>query len=335
MPPGFAHRRSRTALRRAEEGEGAKTVVIALLANVAIAIAKLIAGLASASTGMLAEAAHSTADSINEVLLAISLKRDRKPPDATHPLGHGRERFLWAFMAAIASFLIGGCLSIGMAIRELELRHPMKGVTASAIVLAIAFIADGLSWLQSIRQARSQAREYGLPLWRYIRRASDPIVRAIVFEDSAALVGIVIAASGLAISKRMGSNVADSIASLLIGILLAITAFGLARPLADFLVGRSMLPEHLEKLRAMFDDVDEIEEIVSLRALYSGPEEVIVVAKVRPSNDVSVDRLAGAMDALDHAVREEFPIVADLFIDVTQAKMREASSVNPSAMPPN
>jgi cation diffusion facilitator family transporter len=189
MPPAVVHRRSRTALRRAEEGEGAKTVVIALVANVAIAIAKLIAGLTSASTGMLAEAAHSTADSINEVLLAISLRRDRKPPDATHPLGHGRERFLWAFMAAIASFLIGGCLSIGMAVRELELRHPMKGVTASAIVLAIAFIADGLSWLQSIRQARSQAREYGLPLWRYIRRASDPIVRAIVFEDSGALVG--------------------------------------------------------------------------------------------------------------------------------------------------
>src|SRR3954447_8634658 len=179
MPPALVHRRSRTALRRAKEGEGVKTVIIALLANVAIAIAKLVAGLASRSTGMLAEAAHSTADSINEVLLAISLKRDRKPPDATHPLGHGRERFLWAFMAAIASFLIGGCVSIAMAVHELEDPHPMKGVTAAAIVLAIAFVADGTSLIQSIRQARSQAREYGLPLWQYVRRASDPIVRAI------------------------------------------------------------------------------------------------------------------------------------------------------------
>jgi cation diffusion facilitator family transporter len=334
MPP-IVHRRSRTALRRAKEGEGVKTIVIALVANVAIAIAKVIAGLVSGSTGMLAEAAHSAADSINEVLLAISLKRDRKPPDATHPLGHGRERFLWAFMAAIASFLIGGCVSIAMAVHELERPHRMKGVKAAPIVLAIAFVADGISWLQSIRQARRQAREYGLPLLRYIRRASDPIVRAIVFEDSAALIGVAIAAGGLAISSRMGSNVADSIASLLIGLLLAVTAFGLARPLADFLVGRSMLPDQLEKLRAMFDDVREIEEIVSLRALYSGPEEVVVVAKVRPSNDVSVDQLAAAMDALDHAVREEFPIVADLFIDVTQVKIRDASSVKPSAMPPN
>lgn len=333
--PAIEHRRSRTALRRAKEGEGVKTIVIALVANVAIAIAKVIAGLVSGSTGLLAEAAHSAADSINEVLLAISLKRDRKPPDATHPLGHGRERFLWAFMAAIASFLIGGCVSIAMAVHELEAPHRMKGVKAAAVVLAIAFVADGISWLQSIRQARKQAREYGLPLLNYIRRASDPIVRAIVFEDSVALIGVVIAAAGLAISNRMGSNVADSIASLLIGLLLAVTAFGLARPLADFLVGRSMLPEQLEKLRAMFDDVREIEEIVSLRAFYSGPEEVVVVAKVRPSNEVSVEQLAAAMDALDHAVREAFPIVADLFIDVTQAKTRAASSVNPSAMPPN
>lgn len=325
MPLALAHRRSRTALRRAREGEGAKTVIIALLANVAIAIAKLIAGLTSGSTGMLAEAAHSTADSINEVLLAISLKRDRKPPDTTHPLGHGRERFLWAFMAAIASFLIGGCLSIAMAVRELEHPHPMKGVTAAAIVLAVAFVADGISWLQSLRQARSQAREYGLPMWQYVRRASDPIVRAVVFEDSAALIGIVIAAAGLAISREMGNNVADAIASLLIGLLLAVTAFGLARPLADFLVGRSMLPEHLKKLHAMFENVRELEEIVSLRALYSGPEEVIVVAKVRPSNDCSVDQLAAAMDALDHAVREEFPIVADLFIDVTRVRPATAA----------
>ena len=120
-------RRSATALRRVAEGEGARTIVIALLANIVIAIAKLIAGLASGSTAMLAEAAHSAADSVNEVFLSIGLHRDRQPADATHPLGHGRERFLWAFMAAIASFLIGGCLSIAMAVAQLEARHPVSG----------------------------------------------------------------------------------------------------------------------------------------------------------------------------------------------------------------
>jgi len=313
------HRRSPTALRRAREGESVRTVIIAFLANVAIGIAKLIAGLASGSTGMLAEAAHSAADSINEVLLAISLRRDREPADETHPLGHGRERFLWAFMAAIASFLIGGCVSIAMAVHELAERHPMKGLRAAAIVLAISFIADGISWLQSIRQAKRQARDYRLPLLRYLRIASDPVVRAVVFEDSVALVGIVIAGSGLLISGQMGNNLADSIASLLIGLLLSVTAFGLARPLADFLVGRSMQPTQLAALRAMFEKVEEIDEIVSLRALYTGPEEVIVVAKVHPKHGVTAERLAAVMDELDHAIRMEFPIVADIFTDVTRS----------------
>src|ERR1700732_1361008 len=112
----WPQRRSATALRRVAEGESERTILIALFANIVIAVAKLIGGLVSGSTGMLAEAAHSAADSVNEIFLAVGLHRDRQPPDATHPFGHGRERFLWAFMAAIASFLIGGCLSIFLAL---------------------------------------------------------------------------------------------------------------------------------------------------------------------------------------------------------------------------
>src|SRR5882757_8137 len=153
-------RRSATALRRAADGQGARTIVIALVANIVIAIAKLIGGLVSGSTGMLAEAAHSAADSVNEIFLAIGLHRDRQPPDAAHPAGHGRERFLWAFMAAIASFLIGGCLSIAMAIAELKARHPVSGGVTAWIILAVSCAADGISWLQSMRQARRQAKEY-------------------------------------------------------------------------------------------------------------------------------------------------------------------------------
>src|SRR5262249_12451526 len=153
-------RRSATALRRAGAGDSTRTVVIAFLANVVIAIAKLIAGLASRSTGMLAEAAHSAADSINEVFLAIGLYRQGAPADATHPSGHGRERFLWSFMAAISSFLIGGCVSIALAVTKLKEQHSVSNVLAAWIVLAISFVAEGVSWLQSVRQARSQAKEY-------------------------------------------------------------------------------------------------------------------------------------------------------------------------------
>jgi cation diffusion facilitator family transporter len=318
-------RRSATALRRAREGESVRTIVIALLANIVIAIAKLIAGLTSGSTGMLAEAAHSAADTVNEVFLAIGLHRDRQPADATHPLGHGRERFLWSFMAAIASFLIGGCVSIALAIAAFTAGHPVVDGLAAWIVLAIAFLADGASWLQSMRQARHQAKEYEASVWRYIVQSSDPVVRAIVVEDSAALLGLFLAAGGLLLSRILKTSVPDSLASLLIGLLLAGTAFGVARPLADFLVGRSLPPRLFEKLNAIFKEDAAIEHVVSLRALYTGPEEVIVVAKVHPSPRLNAEQLTGAIDDLDRRIRLALPLVADVFIDVT-AKRAEDSS---------
>jgi cation diffusion facilitator family transporter len=313
-------RRSATALRRAAEGESVRTIVIAFFANVVIAIAKLVAGLASGSTGMLAEAAHSAADSVNEVFLAVGLHRDRQPADATHPLGHGRERFLWAFMAAIASFLIGGCVSIALAISELKARHPVSGGVAVWIVLAIAFAADGTSWLQGLRQARRQAKDYGISVWRYMALASDPVVRAVLVEDSAALIGLAIAASGLLLSKLLGTSVPDSLASLLIGLLLAVTAFGLARPFADFLVGKSIPPQQFEKLHAILKADAAIDQVLSLRAVYTGPEEVIVTAKVHPSPSLDIEQLTRAMDDLDHRIRQELPYVADVYIDVTVAR---------------
>src|SRR5260221_2860127 len=270
------HRRSATALRRTADGESMRTILLALIANIVIAIAKLIGGLVSGSTGMLAEAAHSAADSFNEIFLAIGLHRDRRPPDATHPLGHGRERFLWALMAAIASFLIGGCVSIAMTVAELKGRHPISGGLTAWIILAVSFAADGTSWLQAMRQARRQAAEYNLTVRRYILRSSDPVVRAVFFEDSAALIGICVAAGGLLFSGIFGTKLPDSIALLVIGLLLAVTAFALARPFADFLIGKSVAPAQFEELYAIVEGDAAVEQILSLRAMYSGPEEVVV-----------------------------------------------------------
>jgi cation diffusion facilitator family transporter len=319
------NRRSRAALRRIEKNESARTIVIALAANVVIAIAKLISGLMSGSTALLAEAAHSLADASNEVLLGISLRRATAPADDLHPLGHGRERFLWAFMAAIASFLIGGCFSVGMAIRQLAHGEPLGNPTAAWIVLGVAFIGDGASLVQSLRQARSEAEERGWTLWFHVLRSSDPTVRAVVMEDGAALIGLVFAAIGLLLSHHFGSDRPDAIATLLIGLLMAATAFGLGRPLADFLVGKSLPRELLEEIHAVVDRDDAVEEILSLHAVYIGPEEVIVSAKVRPSPRLSVEELGRAMDNLDQALRETSPYVADVFIDVTSHHASEVS----------
>ena len=322
------NRRSRAALRRIERNESWRTILVALAANVVIAIAKLISGLMSGSTALLAESAHSLADASNEVLLGISLRRATAPADDLHPLGHGRERFLWAFLAAIASFLIGGCFSVGMAIRQLLHGEPLGNPTAAWIVLGVAFAGDGISLVQSLRQARSDAEERGRNLWFYLLRSSDPTVRAVVVEDSAALIGLVFAAAGLLLSHHFGSDRPDAIASLFIGLLMAATAFGLGRPLADFLVGKSLPANLLEEIRAVIDGDDAVDEILALQAVYIGPEEVIVAAKVRPSSRLTVEELGRAMDDLDHALRETSPFVADVFIDVTEHRASELSGDN-------
>jgi cation diffusion facilitator family transporter len=313
VPP----RRSSAALRSGARSESARTLLVALLANLLVAAAKLTAGLLSGSAAMLAEAGHSLADSLNEVLLGVSLRRGRVPADRVHPLGHGRERFLWAFMAAIASFLIGGCLSIGLAVRELVEGGSPGDRRIAAVVLAIAFAADGASLWQSLRQARHEARERGSLVRHYVLRSSDPALRAVIVEDKAALVGVGLAAAGLLGSALIGNETPDALASLVIGVLLMATAFGLARPLADFLIGHSLPAEQLQQLYAIVAQAPAVEEVLVTQAVYTGPEEVIVVAKVRPAESQTAAALAQAMDELDAALRAALPEVAEVFIDVT------------------
>jgi cation diffusion facilitator family transporter len=312
-----AVRHSLAALRAGESRGSQLSIAIALLANLVVAAAKLVAGLISGSVALLAEAGHSAADSVNELLLGLSLRNARRPADALHPLGHGGARFLWAFLAAIFSFLIGGCVSIGLAIRELLVGGAVERYLVAWIVLGVAFVADGASLLQGLSQTRREAALWGESTISFLRHTSDPTLRAIVVEDSAALAGVALAGGGLLLHQFAGLGNADAIAALLIGLLLAATAFGLARPLADLLIGRSMLPARLERVYAILGESRSIDEILSVQAVYGAPLEVIVAAKVHPAPGQTADELATALDDIDHALRQELPEVAEVFIDLT------------------
>jgi divalent metal cation (Fe/Co/Zn/Cd) transporter len=175
------------------------------------------------------------------VLLGLSLRRSRQPADVEHPLGYGRARFLWAFLAAISSFLIGGCLSIALAAHDVLHGAEVGRFSVAWIVLAVAVVADGSALVQTLRQARREAAFWGQTTFDYLRHTTDPTLRALAVEDSAALAGIAIAAAGLLVHQLGGPVESDAVASLLIGLLLAATAVGLARPLAELLIGRSIL----------------------------------------------------------------------------------------------
>jgi cation diffusion facilitator family transporter len=318
--------RHSAASLRARRSRGSRiSLIVAFAANLVVAVAKLTAGLITGSAALLAEAAHSVADSNNEVLLAISFRRARRPADAEHPFGYGGLRFLWAFLAAIASFLIGGCLSVGLAINDLVHGSSVSNYLIAWVVLAIAFLADGSSLVQAMRQARREAAAWGQSTIRFLRHTSDPTLRALAVEDGAALIGLGLAAAGLLVHELGGPESSDAIASLLIGILLGITAIGLARPLADLLIGRSILPERLELARRTLAASPAVAEVRQLYAVHVAPQEVVLAAKVHPSGDLSVEALARAMDELDARLRSELPEVGEVFIDVTQHSGRDSS----------
>src|SRR6478609_5523453 len=172
--------RHSAASLRARRSRGSRiSLIVAFAANLVVAVAKLAAGLITGSAALLAEAAHSVADSNNEVLLAISFRRARRPADAEHPFGYGGLRFLWAFLAAISSFLVGGCLSVGLAINDLVHGNTVTDLGAALLVLGVAALADGTALRQTLRQARTEAARWGLRTVPYLRYTSDPTLRAL------------------------------------------------------------------------------------------------------------------------------------------------------------
>ena len=311
-------RRSAAVVRTDGAQRNRRSVLVALVANVVVATAKLAVGVLTGSSALLAEAAHSVADSMNELMLGLSWRRARRPADAEHPLGYGGARFLWAFLAAISSFLIGGCLSVGLAINELVHAGEVGHYLAAWIVLGVATVADGASLAQTLRTARREAALWGQPTLPFLRRTGEPTLRALAVEDTAALVGVALAAAGLAVHQIGGPASSDAIASLVIGLLLGVTAICLARPLADLLIGRSMPPDRLQRVRETIAASPALDELLDVVAVHVAPQEVLVAAKVHPAPEQTGELLAARLDELDILLRRDLPEIGEVFIDVTE-----------------
>ena len=253
--------------------EGTLTVLLALAANVAVGILKLAAGLISGSSALLSEAAHSVGDSTTEILLLVALRRSDRPADARHPFGYGKERYFWSLLAAGAIFVSGAAFSI------YEGLHTILGSGAESTdmlwinypVLVIAAGFEGTSFLQAIRRARTQARQSRKTLRGLLRDPEDPTVNSVAMEDSAALVGIGIAIVGVLFHQLTGDAVYDGIASLLIGLLLLVVAFLLARATGDLLIGKQAPTRLLEAIESFLESEDEIIDVVDVLSMLVGP----------------------------------------------------------------
>ncbi|MGW4276455.1 cation diffusion facilitator family transporter [Streptomyces seoulensis] len=311
-------------------GESTFTVIVAALANLGIAVAKAVAGLISGSSAMLSEAAHSVADTVTEVLLLTALKRSGKPADEDHPLGYGPERYIWALLAAVATFVGGAVFSLYDGVRTLVRGEDLGDPLVSFLVLAVAFLLEGFSLRTGLRQARGAAARLRVPFRRYFRRTPDTAVKAVVMEDSAALVGLLLAAGGLLGGRLTGSGVYDGVASLCIGALLLYVAWVLGRSNAELLIGRPLPRAARERIRALLVDVEHIEAVLELTTLVQGPDAALVAAKVDFRDVSSAAQIEWACERAEQRLREEFPVITRVYLDPTPGfAQRRAEGLRP------
>ena len=286
-------------------------------ANLAIAIAKLVGGLISGSTAMLAEAAHSVADTLNQVFLLAALKRSKRPADAQHPFGYGQERYFWSLLAAVGIFVLGAGYSIYEGIHALFAPEELGSLVVAFVVLGLAFVLEAISWWKAVRQLRSEAKEENVGLFHYLRVTPDPTVKTVAFEDTAALAGLLLAGAGLALHALTDQAWWDGAASIAIGVLLVVVAWALGVQNKSALIGQSLPEAKVTEIRRLIRDSDGIDSVVELLTLRMAPQEVLVAARVDLDDRVSIAEMERYAEQIEERVRAAHPEVRHLFLDPT------------------
>jgi cation diffusion facilitator family transporter len=313
-----------------EESTG--TVVVALVANLAIAVAKIAAGLIGGSSAMLAEGAHSVADTTNQVFLLTSLRLSRKAPDDTHPFGYGKERFFWSLLAAIGIFVSGAVFSIYQGVHGLlSGESEVAGYLLSYAVLFVSFLAEGTSWLKAVRQLRTDARAAGRGMIEQVRLSSDPTVKTVFSEDTAALIGLLLAALGLGLHQLTGQAYWDAAAAIAIGVLLAVVAYLLGRDTKEMLIGEAAPAPVRDGIRSELADHPEVDRVLDVRTMLLGPEALLVAARLDMDDSLGAAEVEDSTDAISAGLRTKFPQVREVYLDVTSGSDRQVAATSPEA----
>lgn len=301
----------------APKPESLLTVVIAFAANLLVALAKTFASLLTGSASMVAEAAHSWADTGNEVFLLIAERRGAKQRDADHPLGYGRETYIWSMFAAFGLFTAGAIVSIYHGISELTSDEPPRDVLIGYIVLAVSACLEGTSFLQAFRQAHGAATRRRVPILRHVLQSSNPTLRAVFAEDSAALVGLVLAFLGLLLHQLTGSAVWDALGSIAVGVLLGVVAVVLIDRNRRFLIGESTSPELEDAVLAEILRKPEVERVTYLHLEFVGPSRVYLVAAIDMAGNEREEQVALRLRAVEEQL-ESSPYIEEAVLTLSQ-----------------
>lgn len=289
----------------------------AIGANVAIAATKFVVAGITGSSAMLSEGIHSAVDTFNGVLLLVGIRLSQRPATPEHPFGHGKELYFWSLIVAVLIFGLGGGVSFYEGIQHIRKPEPMRDPTWNYVVLALAFVFEGTSFLIALRQFRAQAR--GVPFWCALGQSKDPTTYTVLAEDSAALIGLAVAALGIYLSHRFGMPELDGAASVVIGLLLAGVAVLLIGQARGLLIGEGIRPETARAIRSLAMEQPSVSDVGHVLSMYIGPDEVLAIVDVNFKEGTATGEAADAITAIEGQVRARFPMIRRLFIEASEA----------------
>ncbi len=284
----------------------------ALAANLGIAIAKFVAAAISGSSSMLTEGVHSLVDSGNQLLLLYGQHRARRAADRSHPFGYGRELYFWAFVVAILIFAVGAGVSIYEGYAHIVAPEPLRDPTVNYVVLAVAFALEGTSWSIAVRAFN--AKRGGASWWRSVRRSKDPAGFIVLFEDSAALIGLLFAGAGVWASHHFGDPRIDGVASIAIGLILALVAVLLAREAKGLLIGESADPALVERVWQALERRPQITAVNHVRTIHTAPDAVFVAISADFDDSVSMGEGETLIEAIEAELKAAIPELTSIYI---------------------
>ena len=290
-----------------------KAIIAAFFANLGIAIAKFIGFVITGSAGLLAEAAHSVADTGNQGLLMFGSKRGKRPADRAHPFGYGPERYFWAFIVALVLFSMGGLFALYEGIQKLIHPHEVENAIVAYVILGVAIALETFSLRTAVREANHSRGNRSMA--KFVRDARQPELPVILLEDAGALVGLLFALIGVGLAVLTGNGRFDAMGAMAVGTLLVVIAIFLAMEMTAMLVGESALPEQVEAIRTALEDSEGVERVIHLRTLHVGPDELLVAAKIAVAHGDTGAEIAADIDAAEAAVRAAVPTATYIFLE--------------------
>ena len=295
-----------------------KVIFAALIGNGLIAISKFVGSALTGSAAMLSEGIHSVVDTGNQLLLLLGLRRAKKPADEEYPFGHGKEIYFWSFVVAISIFAVGSGISIYEGIHSLMDPHPITNPTINYIILGLAICFEGGAWYFAWKEFSEIKGDRNF--FKEVRHSKDPTTFVVLFEDTAALLGLVVAMLGIWLGQITGIHIFDGIASIIIGIILGITATWLAYETKGLLIGESTEPEIVQGITDMVTDSERIKSVNETLTMHMGPEYILVNLSVDYYDETNAEEIEQSTAKLTKKIKEKFPRVKRVFIEAEEPK---------------